>query len=543
MRKRALIISLSIIILFAILTGIPFINQAFHIDDTNFLYITKQILRDPLRPYSFNINWLGKEDYAFNILCNPPLGPYYSALIIKVFGESERILHIAYMLFTLLSGIFMYFLAKRFTRQALVSSLLLLSSPAFMVMSHTIMPDVALLSLYLGGISLFIYGFDKAKYGLLVLAGIFMGLASLARYSGLTVFFIAIFYALLQERKISLKAIIPVFLGCLIFFGWCAHNIIVYKKPHFFAASNFQLVTLTLEEILAKLEALLGYIGSTTIFFISLLTVFLKNSSYRKAFLVICTVGLYFAIIIKMRYAYTALQSGIIAGFMVIPLYFFFILANKVINNDKYKKEHIFLFVWMSFILLFSSTIYFVAVKHILLLLPALIILFVNMAEDEWKNAIQPYIVITVLLTTLSGFAISYADYKYANVYRDFAIKNAARYKTSQNTVWFAGHWGFQYYMEKLGYAALEDTGYSLRNGDFIIVPILAEHKWPTKLLQDRIKLQDIYKYNSYFPIRTMSRSKNFNFYTNKIFSVPMFLAYYFSRKELETFAVYRIIK
>ena len=72
------------IMVLALLAWLPFLNQAFTIDDTNFLAMAAHAWPHPLKLYDFRINWLGEEQPAFDILANPPLGPWYLALVSRV---------------------------------------------------------------------------------------------------------------------------------------------------------------------------------------------------------------------------------------------------------------------------------------------------------------------------------------------------------------------------------------------------------------------------------------------------------------------------
>jgi len=351
-------------------------------------------------------------------------------------------------------------------------------------------------------------------------------------------------YLFFVSRNTTKKAAIPFVIGGLIFCAWCLHNIIFYKKIHFLAASSFQLVTLTLEDIFCKIEALLVYAGSTTVFFIFFAAAFLKRK-YKNAFFILTVASLYFAIICAMKYKLVPLQILLVSIFFLSVVYFIFIVFDRITkeNVKTEKNEYLFLLAWIFFIVLFTSTIYFAAVKHILLFLPPLIILLVSILEKILAKKAKAYLSTAVLLTVLSGFLISYADFKYADVYRDFAIKNVAKYKTPTNTVWFAGHWGFQYYMEKLGCKALLYSDNSPKNGDMLIMPVLiAEYQWPCEELQHRLELVDVYNYGLFLPLRTMNARENFSFYTNVMLGYnPGFLAYYYSLQNLERFVIYKI--
>ena len=48
-----------IFVTLVVIISVPFLNKALHIDDPLFVYEAEQILKDPLHPYQFEINWLG----------------------------------------------------------------------------------------------------------------------------------------------------------------------------------------------------------------------------------------------------------------------------------------------------------------------------------------------------------------------------------------------------------------------------------------------------------------------------------------------------
>src|SRR5712692_3976761 len=132
------------IIALALLAWLPFLNQAFTVDDTNFLALAAHARPHLLGLYDFHINWLGEEQRAFDILANPPLVPWYLALVSTV-------------------------------------------ARGLMVSAHNVMPDLPLLGCYVLGTALTIDAFDQDKVGLAIGGGLFAGLSALCRYSGMTV--------------------------------------------------------------------------------------------------------------------------------------------------------------------------------------------------------------------------------------------------------------------------------------------------------------------------------------------------------------------
>src|SRR5271168_369081 len=90
LRSRA---ALAIIIL-ALLGSLPFITQAFTMDDPTFLALAAHSRPHPLGLYNFQINWLGEEQPAFDVLANPPLVPWYLALVSAVAHGHEWVFHV-----------------------------------------------------------------------------------------------------------------------------------------------------------------------------------------------------------------------------------------------------------------------------------------------------------------------------------------------------------------------------------------------------------------------------------------------------------------
>src|SRR5216110_1486013 len=79
----------------------PFLNKAFHIDDPLFLWMAQQIVKDPLDPYGFTVNWSSFTQPMSMVMQNPPLCSYYIAAIASVFGSSELALHSAFFLWAI----------------------------------------------------------------------------------------------------------------------------------------------------------------------------------------------------------------------------------------------------------------------------------------------------------------------------------------------------------------------------------------------------------------------------------------------------------
>ena len=58
-----------------------------------------------------------------------------------------------------------------------------------------------------------------------------------------------------------------------------------------------------------------------------------------------------------------------------------------------------------------------------------------------------------------------------ANSARDAAMQISTEFKPKARTVWFQGHWGFQYYMQSNNARAVDMAALALEPGDAVITP------------------------------------------------------------------------
>src|ERR1043166_8185327 len=77
---------------------LPFINKAFHIDDTLLLVMARRVQSHPFDPYGMNYNWHGTPQSMWFDLQNPPLTSYLQAAVTALAGgQVEWVLHLAFL--------------------------------------------------------------------------------------------------------------------------------------------------------------------------------------------------------------------------------------------------------------------------------------------------------------------------------------------------------------------------------------------------------------------------------------------------------------
>ena len=79
--------------------------------------------------------------------------------------------------------------------------------------------------------------------------------------------------------------------------------------------------------------------------------------------------------------------------------------------------------------------------------------------------------IIPLVLSALLSISITWADSILANNARSTATMICKKYSNKNQTIWFLGHWGYQYYMEQYGARPIDDRHRQFKRGDIITVP------------------------------------------------------------------------
>jgi ribose/xylose/arabinose/galactoside ABC-type transport system permease subunit len=98
-----------------------------------FIWSAKQIQIDPIDFYGFTVNWYGTEMPMVQVTENPPGACYYIAMVGRLFGWSEIVLHTAFLIPAAVATLGMYYLAKQFCSQPVLATLAAVFTPAFLV--------------------------------------------------------------------------------------------------------------------------------------------------------------------------------------------------------------------------------------------------------------------------------------------------------------------------------------------------------------------------------------------------------------------------
>jgi len=134
------------------------------------------------------------------------------------------------------------------------------------------------------------------------------------------------------------------------------------------------------------------------------------------------------------------------------------------------------LFSWTVGTLLFATLVNWSAsARAILPMAPAAGILVMRRysRRAETSPSFSPRRALLPLLPAAGlAVAVAWADYSLANAHRAAARDIQAEVVDFPLTIWFEGHWGFQYYMESGGAQAVDHDARIPQSGDLLVLPL-----------------------------------------------------------------------
>lgn len=440
-------------------------------DDTGHIEIAKQIIENPLRPMSGYVNWENSAE-PIHILNQPHLFFYLLAACIYFIGESEIALHLLVPLFSLLCILFFYFLATNLKlRNPVLWTGFLALGPGF-IPSQNIMIDIPMLSFWLVFFWAILHPVSSKqgnKY--YVFASLAATAAILTKYLSLVLLPILVIDILLRKRWNSIWVIaIPVF--SLV--GWSLFNYWDYGGIHILERKNFPFGFWT--GVYNSINWIIA-LGAVSPFSILIIPDVFRM---KKGKLLVMAGFLLFFIITLMRtpYFYSGLKVGILgavffgSGLSLILVCLAY--AYQELWQGKYNyyvdgRQLSILLLWilgsMTFIILFTP---FPAVRHVIVVIPAILLIL----GIYTHKVINRFFYFAIVITIGSGMLIGLSDWEYAHIYRVEASRIRNQLK-SNSTVWFLGHWGWQWYAKKAGMKEYDPQRTYFREGDYVIIPEL----------------------------------------------------------------------
>ena len=460
----------------ATLVLLPFVDKAFTIDDTVFLFEAVHATKDPLHPTAFEMAWTHEVQRVSAFV---PTGPVTAWLLVPaVLAEnSERAAHVMQLSMLWLAVIATVALALRLGLSpawAAASGLLLGATPAVLGMAGTAMPDVPAMALSAAGIWQLLAWLQDRRARQAFLAAILLGLAPLARTHLILLFGVgALFtagdvFSLRAWRAAPWSRWLPLMIAPVVSAG----VMVLTRDPSpssvsiAGAAAGFS----TLEHLAPNVLAFAVHWALAFPF--TLPWVLLRWRPILARWSV-----LFAAAVVTSVLLYVARPKG---SPWLVPVATLSIAALVDVLLDALRKRDSTQFTLGIWLLLALPTAIYLHLpsKYCLASAPAAAIL-VARAMASAPRLGRAVLAATTAASVLLGVAILRADATFAGLGRTAAQTLIAPAVARGHRVWYVGHWGFQWYAERAGARFFPVTPPFPRTGDLVVACVNCEpHLW-----------------------------------------------------------------
>jgi Dolichyl-phosphate-mannose-protein mannosyltransferase len=466
---------------------LPFSGRAFHVDDPLFVWAGQQIVKHPLDPYGFQVVWDNFSEPMSEITKNPPLACYYLAAIGSITGWSERALHLGFLLPALALVLGTYRLSLRFTKSPLVATVAALLTPGVLVSASSLMCDVMMLAFWVWAAVLWMEGLDDGKPAYLAASSLLLTLGALTKYFGICLLPLLLAYSLARKRRLGWWAayfVVPVVLLAA-YQLWTA---ILYGHAMFSDALDWAQTERVINGKASPVtSALIGisFAGGCTLSAL-LLAPFLW--SWRKLAIGLLFGGLcgfalmrgwvgfgpYAEQVIRESLNTHSITTGVQLALAIAAGFAVLWIAGSELRKWR-DPDSLFLGLWVLGTFIFTAFVnWTINARSILPLIPAAGILMARRLDQldfDCIPQLQRKVALALVLSGVVSFWLAKADADWANSAEQAAVFIHQQTENQPGTVWFQGHWGFQYYMQLLGEHPVDFLRTGMQRGDVLVVP------------------------------------------------------------------------
>jgi len=441
-------------------------------DDPLFIWAAQQIAKHPLDPYGFKVLWYWTAEPMSEVTMNPPLAAYYIAGVGKLAGWSEVVLHLAFLLPALAAVLGTYRLAERFTRHASLAALATLLAPGFLVSSTNIMCDTAMLAAWILATLLWLEGLDKEKPALLAAGAVMIAVCALTKYFGVALIPLLLVYSIAKKRRAGswlLFLLIPV----IILAGYQFWTHALYGRGLLSNAALYASADKPTGIVLAaRMLVGLSFAGGCALPALTFMPVIWS----RRGIVFGLLIGAAGALCCELPTIKAAL--GTPPGWSLeLQLCLFiaggvFLLALAFSDFQKNKDaESAFLLIWVLGAFLFAAFVnWSVNARSVLPLIPAVGILLARRV-DVTPPLVRVKLIAPLLATGFVSLWLATADTRWADSAREAAQYIRDHADVDISSLSFEGHWGFQYYMQRLGIHPIDFASYQAGKGKVAVLP------------------------------------------------------------------------
>lgn len=458
----------------------PFLSKPFNMDDPLFIWAAQHIRHHPFDPYGFEVNWEETLAPMWRETENPPLASYYMALAGSILGWSEAALHGAFLLPAIAVVLGTYRLARHCCDRPMLAACAALFTPVFLVSSTTVMCDDLMLAFWVWALVWWVEGMEQGQGRKLAGAGTLMALAALTKYFGICLAPLLAVYSLTRKPRTGrwvVALLIPI--AALGLWQWA--TVVLYRQGHVFRALQYanRHGDFPLNVRLTQAFTALTFTGgclATVIFMAPWLWRSRTLIALWVAALLLALAVFYQGAIWHTYYwiqdlARLGLEAQII--FWSAGGLFVLALAGGDVRRRRDAMAWL-LALWILGTFVFAAIInWTVNGRTLLPMAPAAGILLARRWQDcATANRKMFGWIVPSIFTAALALLVARSDFLLAQAVRQSAEKTYDRYGRNGHTIWFQGHWGFQYYLKKLGGREADPQRAAPQIGDVLAVPV-----------------------------------------------------------------------
>ncbi len=461
--RRALIV----LFLVTLAGTVPFLDQAFHIDDEVYVRLAGELVDSPATFLARSAPLFGRETPLVDQTQHPPLTLACLALLRWGLGHaSELPFHAAYAGFTFLSVYGLFRLLRRLTPHAFPVSLLIAVSPPFVVSSHTLMTDVPFLAFFVLALDAFLDLLEAGTRTAAARAALLASLSALTQFRGLLLPVVVLGYAWARgrgSRRLTLAALFP--FGALALYELAARHL--WGVSPFLRSAGF--LEMTGDRLLLSCVAYLAFLGGC----LGFLVIAVADRVPWRRWALLAPIGT-LAVLSQRRQMDTAnLLLGMLYATAGLVLVYDLLRSGTTTAVALLRRQgpdpHPDPLVSLLGVAVLASLVVmglFACVRNLLVLIPFLLVTFVH----QYPELLRPRRLATAAgLCASLALACSVSDYAWAGSYRAYA-----RQYVEKPGVYFTGEWGFRYYMERSGARYLLASQPDLPGGSLVVRPEIA---------------------------------------------------------------------
>ncbi len=526
-----------IVLLFSLFIAISGLGQPLHIDEPFFLAVGKHILKDPFHPFNFNFNWYGQSVLYAKINNTPPLFHYLLALGLSLSKGKIWLLRALLTPLDLLSALFLYLIAARFLKRPLGPTLMVLASPAYLINLPHLMPEKLMAVFSFACLYALIRAFEDKNLKWYWVSAAALSLALLSKYAALFLLFPALAYGLeykMPFRKMTVYFFISILgISFYLIYDHISNNAALSAIAGAFSTPNIALLPLY------RARSFLSFAGGLGIAATLWPLLSLKKNIKAHALCLISALILFLPFFDAPNHLISHFQraTGIVFSYLAL-------ISFGELFRARNEKGGALWTSWFFAASLLQIALYWsIAARIFIFILPPLIFGIAEKMESELEAKTFHWVMAASFLLTLSlSLTLRQVDFAYADSQKKFAQWVKVHDPSNGEKIWFTGHWGFQYYMEKSGARQENWPRFNMKAGDIFITPEVNTNLiFPFPLAGEMKQLNEITIQNP-IPLRLMGSSNIPNqagFYS----SVFGFLPYALSSSPVDRFLLFKIQK